>query len=132
MNRLSKNSNLAHVPISLDKFFNLWLAIMQPFHKLRSKEVAILAVMLKYRHQLSSFITDEDEIDEMLLSTEGRKTIAAECNITLSYLQTILTRIRQAGIIKDNKIDRKFIPILEPASNSYSLIFNFDIIDDKE
>jgi len=130
--KLSDNGNLniARVPTNLrDKrknFFRIWLELMRPMHKLTSKEIEVLAAFLQKRLELSKSIIDSNLLDQTLLGTEIRKQIREELNLSATHFHVIVTKLKKAGIIVNNRIDKKYIPNLKGDATSYKLVFLFE------
>ena len=123
-----KDGSLSRIKTNLDKFFSQWVSFTRPFHRLSEGEMKILSIMLKKRYELSEIIKDDNLIDANLMSEQIRIDIADEAGLTRPNLQTMFSKLRKAGIIVDNRIDRRFIPNLSIDSK----VFNFGIIFDIE
>lgn len=123
-----KANNIIRIPSSLDTtFFKYWFAFLKPIHKLTDREIDVLALFVKERFYLSKKINDEDLINKVLMNEDTKRKIREECNMTVSYFQLIMSKLRQAKVIVDNKINPKFIPNIKEDSNSFQLLLYFDL-----
>ena len=128
---LSKNSNVARVPCALDiGFFYKWLSFLTPFHKLTKSERQVLASFLNKRFQLLQLVRDENILDGLLKSIDIRKEIREEINMTIPQFNILISKLKKSGVMKDNKIDKHYIPNIQLDTDQYRLILIFDI-DDK-
>ena len=85
--------------------FRYWLEFLKPYHKMRTKEIEVLSLMLYYRYELSREISNPEIIDTILFSTKTRMDIRSELgNMGQRNFNNILTAFRIKGILsKDNK-----------------------------
>lgn len=134
-NNKNINLNIARIPSTLNgpnaSFFKYWLEIIKPMHHLTNKEIDVLAALLIKRLELSKSIIDVNVLDQILLGTEIRKEIRTELNLSPTHFHVILTKLKKAGIIEDHKINKKFIPNIDPKYNEYRLVLLFDFKDVK-
>lgn len=134
MGNITKNSNIAHIVTTLAKadnnFFRYWLQFIKPLHGLSYKEMEVLASFLRMRYELSKSISNDELLDKVLMNADTKRVIREEHNIASPYFQVLLAKFRKLGIIKDNKIEKKYIPNLEIDSKEYKLILLFDLKTD--
>lgn len=121
-----KANNVIRIPTSVDKFFKYWILFTRPLHNLTEKEMEVTACILKYRYNLSKVIIDENVLDVMLFGEDTRNKIKAECDISSAFFQVILGKLRKVNIIKDNKINPRFIPNFKKVED-FKLLLYFDI-----
>lgn len=125
---MGKINNVITIPASLkDSFFKYWFEFLRPFHKLTDREIEVIASFVKYRYELSKVITDQDLLDRVTMSDDTRKKVKEDCNISNTYLQVIMTKFKKTKIIEDGKINPKFIPRIDPDSNSFQLLLSFNL-----
>ena len=121
-----KANNVIRIPTSVDKFFKYWILFTRPLHNLTEKEMEVTACILKYRYNLSKVIIDENVLDVMLFGEDTRNKIKAECDISSAFFQVILGKLRKVNIIKDNKINPRFIHNFKKVED-FKLLLYFDI-----
>lgn len=128
MEQLKVNS-IIKIPVSFKKnFFEYWLEFLAPFHHLTPKELSVASAFLRKRYELSKSITDPITLDKMLFSADIKKQIKDECGLITSHFYAVLGKLRRVGLIKDNKINPKFIPKnVTDSSKSFKLLLYFDI-----
>lgn len=121
-------NNIVRVPTSLEgDFFQYWFAFLAPFHHLTPKEALVAASLVKQRFELSKVITDPDILERDSMSEYTKKKVREECKISLPHFQVIMGKLREKGIIKDKRINPKFIPKrLNSDDNSFQLLVHFD------
>ena len=125
-----KANNVIRIPTSVDKFFKYWILFTRPLHNLTEKEMEVTACILKYRYNLSKVIIDNDVLDVMLFGEDTRNKIKAECGISSAFFQVILGKLRKVNIIKDNKINPRFIPNFK-SNEDFKLLLYFDVDEAK-
>lgn len=107
-------------------FFTLWLEFLKPYHKMAPKEIEVMSVLLRKRHEFSKKTTDDSLLDKLLFSRETRAEIRDEMNYeTYQVFNNMVTGLRKKGVIVGNTINKGLIPRLE--GNNFKLIFNFNI-----
>lgn len=127
---IGKVNGVISIPTSLKgEFFRYWLQFLSPIHNLSDREIDVVTAFLKERHQLSKAITDQQVLDDVLMSKETKRKIREECGLAQAYFQIIMGKLRRAKVIIDDKINPKFIPKnIEEGDKSFQLLlhFNFD------
>ena len=91
------------------------------------KEMITLAALLKKRYELSEMIKDDALLDMNLLADIHKKAIAEEIGMSSNGVECMLSKLRKTGIIKDNRINKRFIPNLDLDAKSFNMIVVFDI-----
>jgi len=115
--------------ISLNDFFKNWLIFLRPYHELTDRQIDLAASFLKKRYELSKDITNESLLDEVLMSESKKKEIIADCDISTTHFQVMMSALRKHNFIKeDNKINPKYIPSLDkedPKKFSLMILWKF-------
>lgn len=124
------NIKQANINIKLKDLFTKWLEITNSFHHLTKQETRVLSLLLYYHYRYRHDITNPTIVWKMVFDYETKKLIKEELNMKDSVLQNILTKLRKAKIIKDNKVTPNFIPQLSLNSKGFVIIFNFNIINE--
>ena len=101
------------IPNNDDEFFRAWLEVMRPLHNLASKEMDFAAAFLKKRYELAKTMTDSRLIDRVLFDSETKSAVANSLGISYSYMQYILKKMRECGMIKEKRINPQFLPAYE-------------------
>ena len=119
--------NIKRIHTSKRSIFRYWLEFLRPYHKLRTKEIEALALMLYYRYELSREIGSKDIVDIVLFSTETRIKIRKDLgDMGQKVFNNLLTSLRKKGVItKDNKINPVLIPMM--TEEGFKLVFNFEV-----
>lgn len=126
-------NNFIPVPVSLQKtFFRYWVEFLRPIHHLSPAEMQILACLLRERYFLSKKVKDDAILDNVVFSTEIRKKILAECDISNVFLSTKLGKFRKEGIIINGRINPKLIPNLKEEQGNFKLLLFFKFKEDEE
>ena len=95
-------NNVIRVRMRSDEISKSWLLMLQPMHKMSSKEMALATIILEWCRSvgIDKSITDE-------LRDKAKK----ELGVSRSYLRVLLTRLRKAGfLLDDGKVNKRFIP----------------------
>lgn len=119
--------DIISIPVSLEgNFFRRWIEFLQPFHHMKSREMDVAAALLKERYLLSKVISDDKVLDKITLSLDTKKKIMKEYNLTSSNFHVVLTKLRKANFIEDNRINKKFIPNnINEGDDSHRFLLNF-------
>lgn len=127
---MAENINVQSFKVSKEKFFKMWLMILQPFLKLRNKELDLVAKLLYHRYLISLEVKNKEMLDDLLFSNKMKKQILLEMDIPEYAYNNILTHLRKKSIIKDKTINKKIIPVVTDDFKNFKLIYNLDIIED--
>lgn len=124
-----KINGVIHIPSSLKgSFFRYWLEFLSPFHDLSPREMDVAACFLKQRYILSQAITDNNLLDDIVMSQETKKKIIQECNISTAHFQMVMSKLRKSKIIINDKLNPKFVPKgMSEGDKSFQLLLYFDL-----
>jgi hypothetical protein len=61
------------------------------------------------------------------MSNENKKLYREQCNLSVSYFQFLMTKLKQSKVIVNDKINKKFVPNI--TGNNFKLLLLFDIND---
>jgi hypothetical protein len=119
--------NIKRIHTDKKSIFRYWLEFLKPYHKLRTKEIEALSLMLYYRYELSREIKNMETVDMILFSTQTRSKIRKDLNdMGQKVFNNLLTSLRKKGVItKDNKINPVLIPMM--TEEGFKLVFNFEV-----
>lgn len=109
------------------KFFRMWLEFLRPFHKLTERETDVMAAFLKERFELSKVVSDQEVLNKLTMSEDTKRKVREYCNISQAHFQVIMTKLKKSKIIKDGKIEPKFIPRVQHGAKSFQLLLAFDL-----
>lgn len=126
-NITSNNTNVQSLEVTKLEFFTSWLIILQPFLKIRNKEIVLLSRLLYYNYEISKLVKDKDMARELLFSSKTKKQIMADLDLKDYELNNLLSSLRKKNIIVDNNINSKVIPRVSKDFKSFNLVFNFNI-----
>lgn len=119
--------SVGRVPCKLDSsFFKLWFDFLKPFHHLTDREMEVITSFVRQRYELSKVIADKAILDKVTMSEDVKKKVREECGITLAHFQVIMGKLRKSEVIKDGRINPKYIPKIEEGSDKYKLMILFD------
>lgn len=126
---MNKNfNNVVRIPTSLQgRFFRYWFEFLEPFHHLTNREIDVITSFVKHRYELSKVISDVDILDKVTMSEDTKKKVREECNITLPNFQVIMSKLRRSGVIKNGKIESKFIPNIDGENGFFKLLLLFEL-----
>jgi hypothetical protein len=119
--------NIKRIHTDKRSIFRFWLEFLKPYHKLRTKEIEALSLMLYYRYELSRDIADPALVDMILFSTETRAKIRKDLKgMGQKVFNNLLTSLRKKKVLtKDNKINPVLIPSM--TEDGFKLVFNFEV-----
>lgn len=123
-----KPNNAIALKSSLNgKFFRIWLEFLRPFHKLTERETDVLAAFLKERFELSKVVSDQEVLNKLTMSEDTKKKVREDCGISQAHFQVIMTKLKKSKIIKDGRIEPKFIPRVLNDEKSFQLLLVFEL-----
>ena len=61
------------------------------------------------------------------MNDDTKKQIRDECGMTLQHFGVIMTKLREAKILINNKINPRFIPNIPPDTEEFQLLLLFEI-----
>lgn len=122
------NSKVFEVSVNNSNFFLEWVRITTPLHRVEAKdETKVFAELLRYYNYILSITGQKESADSILSSSELRNDIIKELKISQGHFNTCLTRLRQKGVISDNKINPKYIIPVGTTTLSLTIQLNLEI-----
>ena len=112
------------IPTNSDNFARTWLEIMKPFHKLTAREMDFAAAMLNRRKEIAESVSDQSLVDKLLFNDETKESIRNEVGISRAYMQGILHKMRENGMINGRRFEPNFLPIWEKGK-PFRMLFVF-------
>ena len=125
---MQENINIQSFKVDKEKFFKMWLMILQPFLKLRNKELDILSKLLYHRYLISLEVKNKEMLDELLFSNKLKKQIMTELNIPEYAYNNLLSHLRKKKIIIDKSINKQIIPVIKEPFDNFKLVYDMNII----
>lgn len=121
------NVNVKRILSDKKSIFRYWLEFLKPYHKLRTKEIEALALILYFRYELSREIPNESVVDLVLFSTKTRIKIREDLGgMSQKVFNNLLTSLRNKKVLsKGNKILPALIPSM--SEDGFKLVFNFEV-----
>lgn len=123
MIRIQSNAKLKMSPDG--DFFRAWVEFLKPVHNLTNREMDVLALFLKERHELSKVITDSDVLDSVLMSEGTKRKIRERCGVSPKHFQVIMCKFRKNRVVVDNKIFLNLIPLVTTEGAGLMVYFSF-------
>lgn len=120
--------SVLRIPTSLEgKFFRYWFEFLKPFHHLTNREMDVITAFVKRRYELSKEISNEEILDQFLMSDDIRREIRDECNMSLSHFQVIMGKLKKNKLIVEDKINPRFIPNIKEEDGNFKVLILFDL-----
>lgn len=124
-------NNVVRIPTSLQgNFFRHWFEFLRPFHGLTEREIDVITSFVKQRFELSKVITDDDVLDQVVFSEDTKRKVREECNISQSYFQVVMGKLRKNKLIVDGKLNKRFIPNVPLDAKDFKLMLYFEFKDE--
>lgn len=127
---LNKPNNVIAINTTLSDLFKHWFIFLRPFHHLTDRQIDVAAEFVKLRYELSSVISDEKLLDEVVLNESSKLKVRQKCNMTNAHFQVVVGELKKAGVIANNKINPRYIPRIK-STNSFQLLLLFNIKEDE-
>ncbi len=124
---MQENINIQNSEVNLENFFRMWLVILQPFLKLRNKELELLSKLLYHRYLISLEVKNKEMLDELLFSNKVKKQIMKEIDLPEHGYNNLLSSLRKKQIINDKSINKQVIPVITEPFTNFKLVYNIDI-----
>lgn len=119
--------SVVRIPCKIDSsFFRYWFEFLQPFHHLTEREMDVITAFVRQRYELSKVVSDNDILDKIVMSEDTKRKVREECEMTLPHFQVIMGKLRKNNVIKDNRINPRYIPKVTEENGSFKLILLFD------
>lgn len=112
--------------LDADHFCRVWLEFLTPFHKLTVREKDVAARLLVQYFRFKDSVQDQEVLYELLWSKKSSKDIMDSLKMSPAHFQMIKAKLKNAGFIVDDKINRRFIPDMIPGSSRFALQIMFD------
>lgn len=125
------NVKQALIKTNVKNFFKHWLTLTKPLHKLKPQEMNALSSLLYHYFEFKKEIKNDDLAWKLTFDYDTKHKIYEELSVIEGSFNNTLYALRKKGVIKDNKINKSFIPVLDLSKDkTYSLIFKFELNDD--
>ena len=125
---MEKINNVISIQSSIEgRFFRYWLEFLKPFHKLTEREIDVLAAFLKYRYELSKVISDPKLLNDLIMSKDTKRKIREDCGISHVHFYSIMDKFKKLKVIDNDRINPKFIPILDKDAKTIQLLLSFNL-----
>lgn len=121
---------VANVNVRIKTFFTRFLEFTYPMHKLNGRQQKVLALLLYHHYLLKSQITNNKILWKQVFDYDTKVEIYTELGIQSGALENILSQLRKKNVVVDNVISPAYVPVLDKKSNKFSMVFNFNIIDE--
>lgn len=123
--------NVLNIPTSLKgKFFKQWLVFLLPYHNLTDREMDVAAAFLQKRFELAKVISDNNILNSVLMNEDTKRAIRESCEIKLPHFQVIMSKLRKAKVVIDNRLNPKFIPNVKEENGNFKLLLLFSFKDE--
>ena len=107
-------------------FFTIWVNILSPFLKISTKEIVLLAALLRKRQELLEKDGSDKLANLLLFTTEVRREVRDSIKINQTSFNNSLALLKKKGYInKDNIINSLILPNVDLKKGKY--VFSFDI-----
>lgn len=122
-----KPNKMLRIPSSFDSdFFYNFILFLRPFHGLTRKEMELLAAFIRKRQEFKDKTDDEGLSDKLVMSDTAKREIREECGLTPQHYQGIIRTLKSKRAIVNNRINPKFIPVLNGDMEHFDLLIRFD------
>lgn len=122
------NTKEAIIKTNSKKFFNYWLLLTKPLHKLKPIEVNVLALLLYYYFEFKKEIKNDSIAWKLVFEHDIKLKIKNELNIKCDQsITNVIYKLRKKNIIINNTVNKSFIPNIDDKTSL--LVFKFEIND---
>jgi hypothetical protein len=110
-------TNVSGFKVNQNNILQKWLSLTYPIHKLTDKEIDVAAIFLRKYFENKEKIINEELLNKVTFSTESKRSVREELNMTPTYFQIILRGLKEKEFIKNGLINPKFIPSFNSDGN---------------
>lgn len=92
------------------------------------RQISLAAQILRTRYELSKVISDENILNENVMSDATKKKMREAIDVSPAHFQVLMGDLRKRGFIKDGVINPEYIPSVDVKSGQFvqMLWFTFD------
>ena len=110
------------VPCNSENFLKVWSELLRPVHKLTQRESDVAVLLVSRWYKLKETVKDDKQLNMLLFSAQTKKEMCEELGMAKSHMSMVLSRLKQRMIIKDGKLNYRYIPVYEEGV-PYRLMF---------
>jgi hypothetical protein len=110
------------VPCNSENFLKVWFELLRPVHKLTQRESDVAVLLVSRWYKLKETVKDDKQLNMLLFSAQTKKEMCEELGMAKSHMSMVLSRLKQRMIIKDGKLNYRYIPVYEEGV-PYRLMF---------
>lgn len=118
--------NIVRFNVTKGRMYSIWLRLLLPFHKLSPKLIEVATQLIIRRDELLGKLEDKSLLKALLLSSDTADVITQRLNLSKKHYYVCIHRLKEAGFIKGDDINHRFLPKLSNSQN-YNLLFYFDL-----
>lgn len=85
-----------------DDFFYKYVLFLRPYHGLTKGEMLVMAAILRFRHDISKKVSDDNLIDQICLCETGRAKIRESLEMPSDTFNNFMRKLRDAKVISAN------------------------------
>jgi len=125
------NTKEAIIKTNTKNFFKYWLILTKPLHKLKQREINVLALLIYYYFEFKKEVLNDDLAWKLTFEHDTKLKIKEDLNIKLDQsITNIIYALGKKKIIVNKSINKSFMPNIDlNKDNKFSLIFKFEIND---
>lgn len=105
-----KPNKFVYLKCTEDSFYRMWFEFLTPFHKLTSRERDVAARIVAQWFRLGESISDPIVRNDVMWSQTSRCDMRESLGMSPAHFQMILGKLRQAGVLVDGAINKRYIP----------------------
>ena len=109
---MARPNNIMQVKCTEQSFFSAWVEFLAPFHKLTKREREVMARIIMQYFKLKENVQNEEILKEVMWSPSSRKDMRESLKMTPAHFQMVLGKLREAGVLVNDEINRRYIPHL--------------------
>jgi hypothetical protein len=121
-------TKIINIPTNKEKFFLQYLTLLTPIHKLRHKEIEVLAQLMFYNDLYKHL--EEEVRNKMVYDTDTKMRIRQKLKMTDSSFNNNLAELRKKKILVDNILSKGYQIFTNGGSEE--LTFKFTIQEDTD
>lgn len=125
------NSKPILIPTTFKRFFRQYLELTSPFHKLRAREMDILALLCYFYYIEKSNFQREDDLWRKVFDYDTKLKIKLELGMEDYSLQNLLSSLRKKGVIMGNRISPAYLLPISATSENFTVYFKFEFSTEK-
>ena len=101
-----------------------YISFLHPIFEITPQETEVLAMLMLLYNEIRKDVKNEKFINKLLFDSDNRNKITKELDISKPRYDTIISRLRTLGIIKNRVLNKLIVPPIKKNSISVNVLIS--------